>query len=98
MCSVITDTDSSLSSVADPGKGPGGPALPLRLVQTEAQRAEKFLFWRPPPPPVISGLDPTLKLTKTVICFQFHPSHHLVSLHVLSGAGCWKGVFVHPPD
>ena len=44
MCSVITDTDSSLSSVADPGKGPGGPALPLRLVQTEAQRAEKFLF------------------------------------------------------
>ena len=108
-------------------KGPGRPALPLRVVQIEAQRAEKILFGDrppppppppllrvaqigaqraekiffggpPPPPPVILGLDPALKLTKTVICFQFHPSHHLVSLHVLSGAGCRKGLFVHPPD
>ena len=32
-------------------RGPGGPALPLFLVQSEAQRAKKCLFWRPPPPP-----------------------------------------------
>ena len=36
-------------SVADPGEGPGGPAPPLCLDQTEAPRAEKFL-WEPAPP------------------------------------------------
>ena len=37
--------------MADLGKGPGGPAPPLFLDQTEARRAEKvFLGDRPPPP------------------------------------------------
>ena len=45
--------------MADPGKGPGGPAPrpsppPLLLDQTEARKAEKFFFLRPPTP-FISG-------------------------------------------
>ena len=45
--------------VATPGEGPGGPARPLILDQTEARRAEKFFFaTAPPPPPDLSqGLD-----------------------------------------
>ena len=43
------------TTVADPGEGAGGPALPLLLVhQTEARRAKKNFFARPlptPPPP-----------------------------------------------
>ena len=31
-------------SVADPGEGPGGGRLPLFLDQTEAPKAEKYLF------------------------------------------------------
>jgi len=38
--------------VADPGEGPGGPASPLFLDQTEARRAEKmFLETAHPPTP-----------------------------------------------
>ena len=38
--------------MADPGEGPGGPAPPLFLDQTEARGAEKKCFGdRPPPPP-----------------------------------------------
>ena len=56
--------------VMDPGEGPGGPAPPIFLDQTEAQRAQIFFFWdRPPPlcqglddraPPLSEGLDPLL--------------------------------------
>ena len=42
-------------SVADPGEGPGGPAPPLCLDQTQAPRAEKF-FWETAPP-LSKGLD-----------------------------------------
>ena len=42
---------SIYSTVADPGEGPGGVRpLPLFLDQTEARRAKKHFFWRPPPP------------------------------------------------
>ena len=34
------------------GSGPGDPAPPLFLDQTEARRAENS-FWRPPPPPYL---------------------------------------------
>ena len=57
-------------TVVDPGKGPGKPAPPLFLDQTEAWRAEKKFFLDhssplfqglddcPPPPPTLSeGLD-----------------------------------------
>ena len=37
------------SAVADLGEGPGGAARPLLLDQTEARRAEKFLFKTGPP-------------------------------------------------
>ena len=49
--------------MADPGKG---PAPLLFLDQNEARRAEKFIFWRPPPlseglddrpPPLTEGLN-----------------------------------------
>ena len=41
-----------LSAVADPGKGPGGPArTPLFLGQSEARRAEKIRVWMTPPSP-----------------------------------------------
>ena len=44
-------------SVADQGKGPGGPP-PLLLDQNEARRAgKKFLSSPPPPPPLSQGLD-----------------------------------------
>ena len=43
-----------LSSVADPGRGPGGPP-PLFLDQNEARRAGKKCFWGQPPPPLNSG-------------------------------------------
>ena len=45
--------------MADPGEGPGGPAPPLVLDQTEAQRAEKMFLETPspPPPPLSKGLD-----------------------------------------
>ena len=42
--------------VATPGEGPGGPARPLILDQTEARRAEK-IFLLPPPPRLYKGLD-----------------------------------------
>ena len=38
------------------GRGPGGPAPPLFLDQTEARRAEKF-FWETGPPSLCQGLD-----------------------------------------
>ena len=37
-------------SVADPGEGPGGGRLPLFLDQTEAPKAEKYLFGDQDPP------------------------------------------------
>ena len=44
--------------MADPGKGPGGPAPPpLFLDQTEAQKAKKNFFGDHPPPPLSKGLD-----------------------------------------
>ena len=70
---MITDTDSSLSSVADPGKGPGGPALPLRLVQTEAQRAEKFLFWRP-----VASIILIFLMQKVTLHFIFDASYDMM--------------------
>ena len=33
------------------GRGPGGPSCPLFLDHTEAPKARKKIFWRPPPPP-----------------------------------------------
>ena len=39
------------------GRDPGGPGLPLFLDQTEARRAEKKFFSRPPPLPLSQGLD-----------------------------------------
>ena len=47
--------------MATPGEGPGGPARPLILDQTEARRAEKIFFATAPPPPpprdLSQGLD-----------------------------------------
>ena len=47
-------------TVADPGEGPGGPGPTLFFDQTEAQRAKKKFFWRPPPlsPPLPPPLPP----------------------------------------
>ena len=42
--------------VADPGEGPGG-AAPLFLDQSEAQRAEKRIFFEAAPPPLSQGRD-----------------------------------------
>ena len=56
-------------SVADPG----GSGLPLFLDQTEAPRAEKYLFWRPRPP-LSEGLDPPLVLYKQIQ--EKAPPHH----------------------
>ena len=55
------------TTVVDPGKGPGEPAPPLFLDQTEAWRAEKKLFLDHPP--LFQGLDdpPPLYL-KVWIC------------------------------
>ena len=47
----MKERHSIYSTVADPGEGPGGVRpLPLFLDQTEARRAKKHFFWRPPPP------------------------------------------------
>ena len=67
-----------LSAVADPGKGPGGPArTPLFLGQSEARRAEKIRVWMTPPSPpplirrsgsaTVSSASPTLILENLVI-------------------------------
>ena len=56
------------SSVADPGRNPGGGAPPLFLNQTEARGAENIFFGDRPPlskglddrPPLLQGLDPAL--------------------------------------
>ena len=62
-------------AVADPGEGPS----PLFLDQTEARRAEKKLFGRPPPlsqglddlpPPLSEGLDPTLASLSTLTSYS----------------------------
>ena len=42
--------------MADPGEGPGGPAPPYFLDQTEARRAEKF-FSENQASPLFKGLD-----------------------------------------
>ena len=43
--------------VATPGEGPGGPARPLILDQTDARRTEKICFATPLPPRLSQGLD-----------------------------------------
>ena len=53
-------------SVADGGKGPGGPWFPLFLNQTEARRAKKNSLETPPPPQLSKGLDLPL-----ILCFAF---------------------------
>ena len=52
-------------SVADPGKGPRGPAPRLFLYQTAASPPlSPGLDDQPPPPPLLSeGLDPPLQVT-----------------------------------
>ena len=70
-----------LHTVADPGKGPGGPgpggsgargpggpgaqASPLFLDQTEARKGENTFFGDRPPQPLSEGLGPLLACTKT---------------------------------
>ena len=44
--------------MADPGEGPGGPASPLFLDETEARRAETFFLETPGPLSDGLGLDP----------------------------------------
>ena len=48
------------NAAADIGEGPGGSGPPLFLDQTEARRAEKFIFLRPGPFLLSDGLDPPL--------------------------------------
>lgn len=57
--SPTTDINVLLLEVADSVKGPRGPVPPPPFIfeQTEAQRAEKKNFLRPPPPPLSQGLD-----------------------------------------
>ena len=64
----------NMTSVADPGEGPGGPAPPpLFLHQTDARRAEKN-FGTPPlylrvwmtGPPLSGGLDPPLDMKRKI--------------------------------
>ena len=67
----MKERHSIYSTVADPGEGPGGVRPPpLFLDQTEARRAEKHFFGRPPPPlskdlddrpPLSQGLDSAIQ-------------------------------------
>ena len=84
--------------MADPGEGPGWPAPPLLLDQTEARWAEKFFFRAPPPPhskvwmtatpsPLSQGLDPALNNSQycwmfSQYCWMF--SQYCWMLHVVS--------------
>ena len=56
----ILSYDDSIITVADPGRGPGGPSSPpphsYFLDQTEAPRAEKVFSETAPPPPAPSYL------------------------------------------
>ena len=68
----ILSYDDSIITVADPGRGPGGPSSPPHsyfLDQTEAPRAEKvFSETAPPPGPLLSqGLDRALNYTSSTM-------------------------------
>ena len=53
-----------MTTVSDPGEGPGGPGPPIFLDQTKAWKAENiFLDPHPPPPPLSQGPDPVLDYT-----------------------------------
>ena len=65
------------------GRGPGGPAYPLFLDQTEIRTAEKNVFGDrlpllskglddsdPPPPPLAQGLDSALLFTTQTITIR----------------------------
>ena len=53
-------------------RGPGKAALPLFLDQTEARRAEKNIWDRPPPPPSLSeGLHPVTVMGYVTLLWSF---------------------------
>ena len=80
--------------MGDPGQGPGGLGHPLFLDQTEAQRAEKKIFWRAAHPllPIISRSGagtvlPTLIMSSAIyylyLQVMFHEKDFLFRVSVI---------------